>query len=239
MQSHRNVLHYIRLYTNNLHLNVDDRLTLLSSYCFDASVMDIYGALLNGATLYPIDIKQEGLNGISQQLIDEKITVYHSTPTVYRYFVNQVAQPLTEFPNLRLVVLGGEKVTRTDVELYQKHFSDDCLFVNGLGPTEATIALQNFISKQTKISGDNVAVGFPVEDTEVLLLNKAGKPSEVAGEIAIKSKHVALRYWRNPEATANAFVSKPGSSPTVREGALLQSANPTAQSSSKAAKIFK
>ncbi len=226
MQSHRNVLHYIRLYTNNLHLNVDDRLTLLSSYCFDASVMDIYGALLNGATL------------ISQQLFDEKITVYHSTPTVYRYFVNQAAQPLTEFPNLRLVVLGGEKVTRTDVELYQKHFSDDCLFVNGLGPTEATIALQNLISKQTKISGDNVAVGFPVEDTEVLLLNKAGKPSEVAGEIAIKSKHVALGYWRNPEATANAFVSQAGISPTpgspagqpgwggtVREGALLQSAS--------------
>ncbi len=241
MQNHRNVLHYIRVYANNLHLNVEDRLTLLSSYCFDASVMDIYGALLNGATLYPIDIKQEGLAGISQQLIDERITVYHSTPTVYRYFVNQVAQtsvcdapdsnhrlksvPLTlnsrtEFPNLRLVVLGGEKVTRTDVELYQKHFSDDCLFVNGLGPTEATIALQNFISKQTKISGDNVPVGFPVEDTEVLLLNKAGKPSEVAGEIAIKSKHVALGYWRNLEATANAFASQRGSSPTIREGSL-------------------
>ena len=59
MQNHRNVLHYIRVYTNNLHLNADDRLTLLSSYCFDASVMDIYGALLNGATLYPIDIKEE------------------------------------------------------------------------------------------------------------------------------------------------------------------------------------
>ncbi|HMG74409.1 MAG TPA: amino acid adenylation domain-containing protein [Pyrinomonadaceae bacterium] len=234
MQNHRNVLHYIRNYTNNLHLNAGDRLTLLSSYCFDASVMDIYGALLNGATLYPIDIKQEGLDGLSQRLIDEEITVYHSTPTVYRYFVNGVAQtsvcdlprdnhrlksmPLSDFPNLRLVVLGGEKVTRTDVELYRKHFSDDCLFVNGLGPTEATVVLQNFINKQTTISGDNMPVGFPVEDTEVLLLNKAGKPSEVSGEIAIKSAHVALGYWRNSEATTNAFVGTLGSSPTVREG---------------------
>ncbi|MDX6288495.1 MAG: hypothetical protein QOH42_294, partial [Blastocatellia bacterium] len=73
MQNHRNVLHYIRAYTNNLHLSAGDRLTLLSSYCFDATVMDIYGALLNGATLYPIDIKHEGLAGLSQQLIDEKI----------------------------------------------------------------------------------------------------------------------------------------------------------------------
>src|SRR6266403_3610007 len=156
-----------------------------------------------------------------------------TTPTVYRYFVNQVAQPLTEFPNLRLVVLGGEKVTRTDVELYQKHFSDDCLFVNGLGPTEATVVLQNFIDKQTRISRDNIPVGFPVADTEVLLLNKDGKASEVFGEIAIKSPHVALGYWRNSEATANAFVgasnlddlsylpdAQRGSSPTVREGSL-------------------
>jgi amino acid adenylation domain-containing protein len=214
MQNHRNVLHYIRAYTNNLHLNAHDRLTLLSSYCFDASVMDIYGALLNGATLNPIDIKQEGLAGLSQRLIDEQITIYHSTPTVYRYFVNTVAQTPT-FPAIRLLVLGGEKVTRTDVELYQKHFSDDCLFVNGLGPTEATVVLQNFVDKQTRISGDNVPVGFPVEDTEVLLLNKNGKPSEVSGEIAIKSAHVSLGYWRNPESTAKAFIgSSRGSSPT-------------------------
>ena len=204
MQNHRNVLHYIRAYTNNLHLSADDRLTLLSSYCFDASVMDIYGALLNGATLCPIDIKEEGLAGLPQRLIDEEITVYHSTPTVYRYFVNTL-DGHTNFPRVRLIVLGGEEVNRTDVELYKKHFSDDCLFVNGLGPTEATVSLQNFIDKQTEVAGESVPVGFPVEATDVLLLNESGHPSEIFGEIAIKSAHVALGYWRNSEATAAAF----------------------------------
>jgi non-ribosomal peptide synthetase component F len=42
MQNHRNVLHYIRVYTNNLHLDADDRLTLLSSYCFDAEAIGLY-----------------------------------------------------------------------------------------------------------------------------------------------------------------------------------------------------
>ncbi len=233
MQNHRNVLHHIRAYTNNLHLNCDDRLTLFSSYCFDASVMDIYGALLNGATLYPIDIKEDGLEDLSRYLADQRITVYHSTPTVYRYFINTVTQTSNNgdqvstvsgpgsrrglparrgagdrvtLPDLRLVVLGGEKVVRTDVESYQRHFSDNCLFVNGLGPTEATVVLQNFIDKQTEFSGASIPVGFPVAGTEVLLLNKHGKPTEIAGEIAIKSEHVALGYWRNDEATANAFV---------------------------------
>ena len=225
MQNHRNVLHYIRVYTNNLHLNANDRLTLFSSYCFDASVMDIYGALLNGGTLYPIDIREDGLVELAEHLIAEKITVYHSTPTVYRYFINALSEGRKlQFPDLRLVVLGGEKVNRTDVESYRQHFADDCLFVNGLGPTEATVSLQNFIDKQAKICGDSVPVGFPVDDTEVLLLNKAGKPAEVFGEIAIKSAHVALGYWRNSEATANAFGSNLtlsediGRSPTVREG---------------------
>ena len=207
MQNHRNVLHYIRVYTNNLHLHAADRLTLFSSYCFDASVMDIYGALLNGATLYPIDIREYGLAGLAEHLIVEKITVYHSTPTVYRYFISSLEDRKIQFPDLRLVVLGGEKVNRADVESYQQHFAGDCLFVNGLGPTEATVSLQNFFDKQTKISGDSVPVGFAVDDTEVLLLNKAGKPAEVSGEIAIKSAHVALGYWQNAEATARAFSS--------------------------------
>ena len=41
MQNHRNVLHFIRVYTNALHISSEDRLTLISSYSFDAAVMDI------------------------------------------------------------------------------------------------------------------------------------------------------------------------------------------------------
>src|SRR5712692_4475521 len=145
MQNHRNLLHFIRVYTNNLHIDSNDRLTLLSSYCFDASVMDIYGALLNGATLFPIDIREDGFNRLRETLRDDQITIYHSTPTVYRYFLSEM-KDRGEFPRLRLVILGGEEVTRHDVELFKQNFSDDCLLVNGLGPTESTVSLQYFIN---------------------------------------------------------------------------------------------
>ena len=87
MQNHRNVLHFIRVYTNNLHISAADRLSLLPTYSFDAAVMDIFGALLNGATLYPLSLKEAGIAPLAEWLHTQAITIYHSTPTVYRYFV--------------------------------------------------------------------------------------------------------------------------------------------------------
>ncbi|MBV9774815.1 MAG: amino acid adenylation domain-containing protein, partial [Gemmatimonadetes bacterium] len=87
VQSHRNVLHFIRVYTNNLRIGSDDRLTLFSSYTFDAAVMAIYGALLNGAALFPFDWREEAAAGVAGWMRREGITLYHSTPTVFRHLV--------------------------------------------------------------------------------------------------------------------------------------------------------
>src|SRR5919107_4478796 len=136
--------------------------------------MDIFGALLNGATLYPIDLKEEGLDALAERLVEWGVTIYHSTPTVYRHFVGTLngssgAQE-EEFPELRLVVLGGEAVNHKDVELYKAHFSENCLFVNLLGASEASVALLHFVDRGTKIVRHTVPAGHAVEDTEILLL---------------------------------------------------------------------
>ena len=224
VQNHRNVLHFIRNYTNNLHIHSADRLTLFSSYSFDAAVMDIFGALLNGATLYPYSIKEEGsLKKLSNWLVDEEITIFHSIPTVYRYFLDTLTGN-EQFTKIRLVVMGGEAVVKRDVELYKKHFSDDCIFINGLGPTESTVTLQYFIGKQTEIACNSVPVGYPVDDTTVLLLNSRGEEASVyeIGEIVYKSEHLALGYWNLPEKTSEVFVTDPisGEGRTYRSGDL-------------------
>ncbi|MEK8015997.1 MAG: amino acid adenylation domain-containing protein, partial [Candidatus Parabeggiatoa sp.] len=206
MQNHRNVLHFIRNYTNNLHINADDKLTLFSAYSFDAAVMDIFGALLNGATLYPINIKEDSLaNPVKAFIKEQEISIYHSTPTVYRHFISTLIgnEP---FPKLRLIVLGGEEAYQTDVELYQQHFHETCILINGLGPTESTVSLQYFINKQTSNPQPTVPVGYPVDDTDVLLLNEAGEKTALYGEIALKSAYVALGYWQKPEITQAAFL---------------------------------
>jgi amino acid adenylation domain-containing protein len=208
VQNHRNVMHFISAYTNNLHIGPDDTLTLISSYSVDAAVMDIFGALLNGATLCPIDVRNVGLHGVCERLHGEGVTIYHSTPTLYRHLVGALAER-RELSTVRLVVLGGEQVRREDVESYKRLFAPHCLFVNGLGPTESTVALQYFIDKRTRVERHAVPIGHPVERTAVALLSSDGRPGQVYGEIAIRSPYVALGYWDRPELTQRVFLPDP------------------------------
>ncbi len=205
-QSHRNVLHFIRVYTNALKINSSDRMTMLSNYCFDAAVMSIYGALLNGAALCVFDIRNEDVKSLHGFINREKITIYHSTPSIYRAFLSNMENSST-CETIRLIVLGGEPVVKKDVELYKKHFSNNCIFINGLGPTESTVTLQNFINKETKISGENIPVGYPVEDTQVYILNKDDEQVGIyeEGQIVYQSDFLALGYLNDVEKTQYSF----------------------------------
>jgi amino acid adenylation domain-containing protein len=208
MQIHRNVLHHIRNYVNGLHISNSDRLTLFSNYSFDAAMMDIMGALLNGATLCPMDIKEKSLLCLSEWLIKKKITIYHSTPTVYRYLVNSLVEQ-EKFPKIRMIVLGGEEVYKKDVDMYKQHFTPECVFVNTYGPTESTVVSQYFLKPRTKIVRNTVPIGYPLDNTEVLLLDKTGEVAELYGEIAIKSDHVSIGYWQKPEMMRDVLLSDP------------------------------
>ena len=207
IQTHRNLLHFIRSYTNNLQIGPNDRLTLLSSYGFDASIMAIFGALLNGAAIYPFDIRNQSINQLMQWLNQHKITIYHSTPTIFRHFLKMLpVENSVVCDSIRLVVLGGEEVIKSDIDWYKQFFSDACLLINGLGPTESTVTLQYFINKQTKILRHSVPVGYPVDETEILLLDSEGNQTDIWGEIAITSPYLALGYWRRPDLTKAAFI---------------------------------
>jgi acyl-coenzyme A synthetase/AMP-(fatty) acid ligase/acyl carrier protein len=204
-------LHFARVYTNALHIHPDDRLTLLSSYSFDAAKMDIYGALLNGAALYPFNIKKEAnLNRLAHWLRDEKITIYHSIPTLYRHFTETLGAD-DQFPGLRFIVMGGEAVYQRDIEKYRKYSPGNCLFINGLGPTESTVTLQYFLDKNTEITREAIPVGYPVEDTEVFLLNDNNREASMfgTGEIVYKSEYLALGYLNDPAKTDNVFGKNP------------------------------
>jgi amino acid adenylation domain-containing protein len=221
LQNQRNVLHNIMKYTNSVCLSPEDRLTLLSSCSYGASVSDIFGALLNGASLFPFELRRDGLGRLAPWLVREQITVYHSVPTVFRHFTDGLAGE-EQFPTLRLIKLGGETVSWRDVERYRKCFTRNCVLYVGLGATEMNIIRQQFIDRQTVVEGSVVPVGYGVPDTEVLLLGETGEPVDPGsvGEIAIKSRYLPPGYWRNPELSQAAFQTDPSGERIYRTGDL-------------------
>ncbi len=214
-QTHRNVLHHAGAYADALGLGPADRVALLASYAFDASVMDIYGALLSGAVLHPFDVRGEGTARIAPWLRREGITVYHSTPTLYRRVLDEAGDAGRDsFPAVRLVVLGGERCLAQDLERFRRFFPGESVFVNGLGPTESTLGLQLFASAaDLRVERGTVPVGLPVVDTRVTLQTATGRQVSPygVGEIVLASGHVALGYWGRPDLTAAAFRPDPDS----------------------------
>nr|MDZ8059829.1 amino acid adenylation domain-containing protein [Nostoc sp. EkiNYC01] len=210
MQSNRNVLHHMRTWTNSLRINSEDKLTLFSSYSWDSSVQDIFGALLNGACVSPLDVKHEGLENMCKWLIDQKITIYHSTVPLYRHLV-KILTGKENFSKLRLLILGGDIIHKGDIEFYKKYFTDETIIVNAYGSTESTTCLQYFVNKETNLTQNVIPAGYVVEDTEVLLLNDEGEQVKVGeiGELVVKSAYVALGYWQQPDATAMKFQVDP------------------------------
>ena len=207
VDDHRNVLHNVMRYTNNLQITSDDRLTLLQSSGFSGAVSNIFCSLLNGAALFPIDLRQVGIEGLAQCINSEGISIYHSVPTIFQRLLSTGQ----DFESLRIIRLEGDRATLKDLTLFQKHFGNDCLLVNGLGATETGITRQYFANNQTKLHGKQFPIGYATEDMQTLLLDENG--TEVAqgenGEIAVRSRYLARGYWRQPELTKNHFIPNP------------------------------
>jgi amino acid adenylation domain-containing protein len=206
VQSHGNLLHKIIACTNDYHLSADDRLSLLYSCSFSGSARDIFGALLNGATLCIYPLKEQGIAGLAAWLRRENVTVYHSVATVFRHLTDTLREG-ERLDSLRLVQLAGEPVTARDVALYKQYCMPHCLLVTRLSASEAGIIRQYFIDKTTVITGSIVPVGYAVADKEVLLLDETGAevgPDSI-GEIAVRSSYLAPAYWRQEGLTRAAF----------------------------------
>jgi amino acid adenylation domain-containing protein len=206
LQNHRNVLHSVMDNTNSLRHCREDRLTGLYQYYTNGGAHDIFTALLNGAALYPFDIKRWSLSSIPGWLSHEAITIYHSVRSVFRQFALSLRGD-EAFPSLRAISLGGENVTKIDVDLFQKFFPDRAVFVNRLGSTECGRISRYFVGKETMLEGPTVPVGYPSPGYEIEIVDDSGTPvtENRIGEIVVKSEFLSPGYWRRPDLTQDKF----------------------------------
>ena len=200
--SHRNVMHNVYRYTVSLGITANDRLTLLQAPHFSGTVSSLFGALLNGASVHPYDVRSRGVSGIASWMRRHSITIYHSVPFIFRQVFSQ--NPSAE---LRCIRLEGDRASRRDIELFKRHCRPGTVLANGLGATECGLVRQWRIDTSEPLPEGAVPIGGPVPDMEVVLLDD--DDSEVAygevGEIAVRSRYLALGYWGQAELTAERF----------------------------------
>lgn len=210
-QSHRGVVHHADVYAELIHVSPDDRFSLLTSCALAASATPLFGALLSGATLCPFHVRSQGVERLRDWLHQQRITVYHSVPTVFRHLLRTPSANRC-LGSLRFVRLGGEPVLRTDVESYRRHCPPGCRLMHALSSTETGLLSALIIDHQTTLPGRRVPVGRAVRGVALGLVDEDGKPitGDRPGRISARSAHLAQGYWLRPDSTAEAFRPDPG-----------------------------
>jgi amino acid adenylation domain-containing protein len=210
VDTHRNLAQNIRRYTNSHGLTDTDRLICINSCAFSNSLKDIYGALLNGGRLVPYDLEREGIASLANFVMREKITVFNVVATVFRHFAKGLGNDRLE-SSLRIIRVGSEPVTRKDFDLFRYYFPSKCILVNGYGSTETGTVRVNFLQAGSQVSGSTLPVGYPVDGTEVDILDENGRSVgfDRVGQIVVKSEYLSPGYWNRPDLTRAAFREAP------------------------------
>ena len=210
LHNQRNIVVETRNYTNDIRICPDDRLSLCQSCSFANSIRNIYGALLNGAALFPYDLAAEGIPSLVEWLITNRITIFHTLETIVRRICESIPADV-RFPELRILRFGGEASSGEDVKSFQRRFAPQSVLMNVIGLTETFSIRRYFVPGDLNFGDAKVPLGYGVADKDILILDETGEEvgANQLGEIAVRSKHVALGYWGRPDLTRTAFIPDP------------------------------
>ncbi len=212
--THGVLMNLVRGATDALGLGPHDRMPMLFPVSLAVAAYPMFLPLLNGGTLATLDVRSVGLAPVADFLADERITLAYMAPTVIRFLVDALAG--REFPDMRLVALGGELVDNEVLELTARMFEPEHLAV-GYGTTETGVTSLWVADAGTTVEG-TAPCGFPVPEVELLLLDEDGRPAPAgeSGEVGIVSRHMFHGYWGHPELNRQVLSDDPQGRPGVR-----------------------
>ena len=197
MLEQRNLMNLIEYICQTRKLTPDDIVAEFASFCFDASVIDLFAPLTAGAVLYilPESIRKDAV-AVGKFIKDKNIT----TATFPTQMGELVAELLEDAPSLKFVTLGGEKFKYYRERTYQ--------MINGYGPTENTVSSTEFwVDRQY----DNIPIGKSQRNVRSYIVdeNLNRLPIGASGELCHSGRQIARGYHNLPEKTASVFVENP------------------------------
>ncbi len=188
--------------------SASDHVLQFSSLAFDASIEEIFCSFCSGAALYLRTAEMLAPDELLRFSHQHQISVW-DLPTAYWRQVIQsdvyLNQPLPE--SLRLVIIGGEAVSTTDVVLWNKRETHHRLF-NTYGPTETTVVALAFEIKAGYQPETTVPIGQPLPGYRIYIAdaNRQLVPEGVSGELLVSGDSVALGYLNREAEQNKAFI---------------------------------
>ncbi len=176
--------------------NETDRFTKFAGFGFDASVFEIFPAILSGAALHILnDDLKRNVKQLFNYTIENQITKSFLPTQFLEQFMEMKAEGC-----LKIVYTGGDKLQRFTKSSYR--------VFNFYGPTEACVYAT---CHEVDHIEDNIPIGEAVLHTRIYILDKHQNPvpQGIAGELCIAGEGLAMEYLNLPEKTKEAFINDP------------------------------
>ena len=193
---------------NYIQLEPSDRVAQASNVSFDAATFEIWGALLNGATLVGVD-RETTLTPqeFAAFLKRENVSTLFLTTALF----NQVAQNQPDaFATLRNVLFGGELVDPKWVRAVLRAGPPENL-LHVYGPTECTTFATWHKVLSVPDDASSVPIGRGISCTQLFVLDSFQQPVPVGvwGELHLGGDGLANGYLNQREATKRQFITNP------------------------------
>lgn len=205
MVEHRSV---VRLVTNTDYadFNEENVFLLLAPVTFDASTLEAWGALLNGARLVIMPAGSQSLPDLGAEIKKHGVTTLWLTAGLFHLMVDE---RLDDLRPLRQLLAGGDVLSVPHVQ--RALAALPCDLINGYGPTENTTFTCCYKIPRGTDLGKSIPIGTPIANTQVHILDEhlLPVPDGEVGEIFAAGAGVARGYLNRDELTAQKFVYSP------------------------------
>jgi len=196
---HRNLVNLVLAQVPLFEVGPGSRVLQMISLSFDASLGEIFRALVSGATLCLA--RQEDLlpgPGLLELLRRERISVVAMPPSLLANL------PDESLPDLRTLVIGGEACPPE----VAARWGQGRRLINGYGPTETTIGATAAVDWDVQ---RKPPLGRPLANVRAYVVDVQMRPVAVGipGELYLGGAGVARGYLNRPELTAERFVADP------------------------------
>ena len=192
--------------TNYIDLTPEDRILMTGALVFDASTFEIWGALLNGGTLY-IAEKESILDpdALGKELLDNKITVLWLTSGLF----TQIAEIRTDiFSGLKYLLVGGDVLSAPHINKV-RHDNPYLKVINGYGPTEnTTFSITYHVDKDHDHS---IPIGRPVSNSTAYIFDSKMNllPPGIIGELYVGGDGLSMGYLNREDLNIASFTDNP------------------------------